>query len=81
MQPYLDAPMNRFRQSWAVDVFHRAPSMHGIQNAEMKKKKKKLEVFVMSSLLYFIQNSGYLFFVFLFCFSNFKKYIYISEHI
>ena len=32
------APMNRLPPNLAVDVFHHAPPIHGIQNAEMQKK-------------------------------------------
>ena len=47
MQPYLGPPWTHSHQIWAVDDFHHAPATHGIQNAEMQKKK-----IVMSSLLY-----------------------------
>ena len=41
MRPYLGPPWTDSHQIWAVDVFHHAPPIHGIQNAEMQKKKKK----------------------------------------
>ena len=39
MQPYLGPhePTDP-HQIWTVDVFHHAPPIHGIQNAEMQKK-------------------------------------------
>ena len=39
MRPYLGPPWTDSHQMWAVDVFHHAPPIHGIQNAEMQKKK------------------------------------------
>ena len=56
MRPYLGPPWTDSHQILAVDVFHHAPPIHDIQNAEMqkKKKKKKKKFFVMSSLLYSI---------------------------
>ena len=38
MRPYLGPPWTDPHQIWTVDVFHHAPSIHGIQNAEMQKK-------------------------------------------
>ena len=40
-------------QIWTVDVFHHAPLIHGIQDAEMQKK-----FFVTSTLLYSIRASS-----------------------
>ena len=41
MRPYLRPPLTDSHQIWAVDVFHHAPPIHGIQNDELQKKKKK----------------------------------------
>ena len=49
MQPYLGPPWIDSHPLWAVDVFHHAPPIHGIQNTEIQKK-----FFVTSSLLYSI---------------------------
>ena len=38
MQPYLGLPWTDPHQIWTVDVFHHAPPIHGIQNAEMQIK-------------------------------------------
>ena len=38
MRPYLRPQWTDSHQIWAVDVFHHAPPIHGIQNAEMQKK-------------------------------------------
>ena len=38
MQLYLEPPWTNPHQIWTVDVFHHAPPIHGIQNAEMQKK-------------------------------------------
>ena len=38
MRPYFGSPWTDSHQIWAVDVFHRAPPIYGIQNAEMKKE-------------------------------------------
>ena len=40
MRPYPGPPWTDSHQIWAVDVFHHAPPIHGIQNAELQKKKK-----------------------------------------
>ena len=45
MRPYLGLPLIDSRQICAVNVFHHAPPMHGIQNAKMPKKKKKKIVY------------------------------------
>ena len=50
MRPYLGPPWTNFHPIWAVDVYHHAPPMHGIQNTEIQKK-----FFVTSSLLYSIE--------------------------
>ena len=52
MQLYLGPPWTDSHPIWAVDVFHHAPPIHGIQNTEIKKK-----FFVTSSLLYSIYIS------------------------
>ena len=49
MRPYLRTPWTDFHQIWAVDIFHHAPPIYGIQNAVMQKK-----FFMTSSLLYSI---------------------------
>ena len=56
MRPYLGPPWTDSHPILAVDVFHHAPLIHGIQNTEIQKK-----FFVMSSLLYSINEnvSGY----------------------
>ena len=38
MWPYLGPPWTDSHPIWAVDVFHHASPVHGIQNAEMQKK-------------------------------------------
>ena len=53
MRPYLRPPLTDSHQIWAVVVFYHAPLIHGIQNAEMQKKKK---ILVTSSLLYFYRE-------------------------
>ena len=35
MRPYLQPPWTDFYQIWVVDVFHHAPPIHGIHNAEV----------------------------------------------
>ena len=54
MQSYLGPPWTDSHPIWAVDAFHRAPPIHGIQNTEIQKS------FVMSSLLYSILNDSQL---------------------
>ena len=41
MRPYLRSPWSNSYQIWAIDFFHHAPPIHGIQNAEMQKNKTK----------------------------------------
>ena len=53
MRPYLGLPWTDSHQIWAVDVFHLAPPIHGIQNAEMQ---KKFFSDVIASVLYSEQN-------------------------
>ena len=52
-------PMNRFPPFFfgggAVDVFHHAPPIYGVQNAEMKKKKFFCDV--IASVLYNAKKS------------------------
>ena len=38
MRPYLGPPWIDSHPIWAVDVFHHAPPIHGIQNTEIQKK-------------------------------------------
>ena len=38
MQPYLVPTRNDSHPIWAMDVFHHAPPIHGIQNTEIQKK-------------------------------------------
>ena len=35
----------------AVDIFHHTPSIHGVQNAQIKKKEKKVICNVITSVL------------------------------
>ena len=42
MPPYLGLPGTNSHQILVVGVFHNAPLIHGIQNAQMQKKKKIL---------------------------------------
>ena len=51
MRPYLGPPRTDSHQIWAVDVFHHAPPIYGIQNTRIQKKKK---VFcdIIASVLY-----------------------------
>ena len=44
-------PWTDSHQIWAVNVFHHAPPIHGIQDAEIQKKKKKI-CDVVASVLY-----------------------------
>ena len=37
MRPYLGPPWTDSHPIWAVDVFHHAPPIHGIQNTEIQK--------------------------------------------
>ena len=53
MRPYLGPPWTDSHQIWAVDVFHHAPPIHGIQNAEMQKKFFFFFCDVIGSVLYF----------------------------
>ena len=39
MRPYLGQSCADFHQIWALEVFHHALTMYGIQNVEMQKKK------------------------------------------
>ena len=55
MRSYLGPPLTDCHQIWAVEVFHHALPIFGIQNAEMQKKKK----IVTSSLRYSIADTQY----------------------
>ena len=68
MRPYLGPPWTDSHQIWAVDVFHHAPPIHGIQNTEMKKKQVFLFCFVFVLFFVFVCVLLLLLLLFLFCF-------------
>ena len=57
MRPYLGPPWTNSHQIWAVDVFHHAPPIHGIQNAEMQKQIVFCDVMASVLLSVYRQNS------------------------